>query len=318
MMLPAPRAVHFGTAFILVLLVLVSRPIGIFLPAWCLGKTPRICTYVSINLSQLSEFMLVISTLGVASGHIDEETLEIVILAFAILAVSSSYMMKFKHRIFSKIAKRVNKLLGRPPVREHGSELEDDEDSDDRDILITGFHKIAFLLIGEMQSKSPELLSKFHVIDNNTNVMPKLREMGIKCTYGDIASASALRHARKGMSEPRVVMSTIPDTLLMGVSNEKMVENAKKVWPEAYVIAIADDPASAKKLYDAGASYVVRMAKLSAERIVALLSGDTKAAKPGGRDHEKDSGKELMRMIRKFRDEDKASKSEFTSKRFDF
>merc|ERR1712051_871823 len=104
-------------------------------------------------------------------------------------------------------------------------------------------------MIGEVQAKSPELLTKFHVIETNTNPMPKLREMGIKCTYGDMASAAVMKHARKGMTEPRIVMSTIPDALLQGTTNEGMVETVKSVWKSAYIIAIADDPHTAKKLY---------------------------------------------------------------------
>merc|ERR1711972_528213 len=121
--------------------------------------------------------------------------------------------MGYKHFLFSSTARLVNTMLGRPPVREHG---EEDGNEGDREILLLGFHKIAFLLGGEVQMKSPELLPKFHVIDFNTNIMPKLRDMGIKCTYGDIASSTVMRHARKGMAEPRIVMSTIPDNLLQG------------------------------------------------------------------------------------------------------
>jgi len=276
-----------------------------------MSKTPRVAAYATMNLSQLSEFMLVICSLGVVNGHIDEETLEIAIMAFAILAVVTSYMLKYKHFLFSKTATLVNAILGRPPAIEHGG-LEEDDEGEDREIVLLGFHKIAFLLIGEVQTKSPELMTKFHVIDVNTNIMPKLREMGIKCTYGDIASSAVMKHARRGMKEPRIVMSTIPDALLQGITNLGMVQTLKNVWPEAHIIAIADDPHTAKQLYNAGASYVVRMAKLSAERLLSLLNSHDKS------EDVHDSSSSVIDLIKQFKAEDNASKGNFAAQHLKF
>ena len=44
---------------------------------------------------------------------------------------------------------------------------------------------------------------------------------------------------------------------------------AMSVWPKAHIIVTADNPEQASELYDAGAHYVLRSAKLCAERILA-------------------------------------------------
>merc|ERR1719469_12781 len=100
------------------------------------------------------------------------------------------------------------------------------------------------------------------------------------------------------MTEPRVVISTLPDTLLQGTSNLGLVETVKEVFSGAYVIALADDPHTSKRLYAAGASYVVRLAKLSAERLLSLLQEHDRAAQRGGG---------ILDMIQRLKAEDNAN-----------
>lgn len=50
-----------------------------------LGGTPRLGILATLNLSQISEFALVICSLGMNYGHIDASTLEIIIWVFMIL-----------------------------------------------------------------------------------------------------------------------------------------------------------------------------------------------------------------------------------------
>eukprot|EP00913_Durusdinium_trenchii_P026622 g24978.t1 len=44
------------------------------------------------------------------------------------------------------------------------------------------------------------------------------------------------------------------------------------VWPKAHIIVTADNPQQAAELYEAGAHYVLRSAKLCAERLYELLN----------------------------------------------
>jgi len=125
------------------------------------------------------------------------------------------------------------------------------------------------MLVAEFHAKTPEQLKNIHVIDFSKNVLSKLRDLGITCTVGDIASTETLERAQK--HHPSIVISTIPDTLLQGITNGGIIKNVKAVWPEARIIVTADNPQGATKLYVAGADYVLRMAKLCAERLHEIL-----------------------------------------------
>src|SRR2546423_14985398 len=53
----------------------------------------------AINLAQVSEFSIVIASLGVTMGQINQEILTVVIITFAVTSVVSTYIIIFCHRI---------------------------------------------------------------------------------------------------------------------------------------------------------------------------------------------------------------------------
>jgi len=280
MQIPVPSFGAIAMGLFVALVVLTFRWLGIFTMVVLLGGGPKLGALATINLSQISEFALVICSLGIGFGHITDETMTIIIWTFAVLAISASYLIGFNLQIYNAAAKLGNKLRG-VQVDEDSHAHGDHEHHEERDIVLLGYHKIAFMLIAEIKAKSPQLLKKIHVIDFNQSIMPKLREIGLQCTYGDIASPDVLEHAHHG-GEPRIVISTIPDSMLRGINNAGLVKVSKQVWPSAHVIATADSPEQAKVLYGVGADYVVRMAKLCAERLHELLAENRQQVFGGG------------------------------------
>ena len=77
--------------------------------------------------------------------------------------------------------------------------------------------------------------------------------------YNDISNADSLLHA--GIADAEIVISSVPDSLLKGTTNEKLVRHVRMVNPTAKIIATAEVLAEAQMLYDAGADYVT-MARL--------------------------------------------------------
>jgi voltage-gated potassium channel Kch len=72
--------------------------------------------------------------------------------------------------------------------------------------------------------------------------------------YGDIANTETLSHA--GLSTAQIVISSVPDSLLKGTSNEKLVRYVRALNPTAKIIAAADTLAQVEELYAAGADFV--------------------------------------------------------------
>ena len=92
------------------------------------------------------------------------------------------------------------------------------------------------------------------VVDFNPTVYHELQTRGIKVYYGDIAHADTLTHA--GIADAEIIISSVPDSLLKGTSNERLVRHVRAVNPTAKIIATADVLAETETLYAAGADYV--------------------------------------------------------------
>ncbi|CAK0881758.1 unnamed protein product [Prorocentrum cordatum] len=267
MQIPPPTFVAVGTGVLIAAVVLVCRWIGIYSVVRLLGGRGNLAGVATINLSQISEFALVICSLGMQFGHIQDDTLTIIIWTFAVLAVASSYFIDNNRAIWSRISGCASRLRHRQGV---GAATPDDhEDHHEHDILLLGFHKVAAGLLAAMLASDPQLIRRVHVVDCDEELLASLKARGIKASYGDISSADVLEHVHHG--EARLVISTISDSLLQDVTNMKILKIGQQLWPEARCIMTAETTRQADSLYKHGAAYVLRVEKLCAEHLEHLI-----------------------------------------------
>merc|ERR550514_2215537 len=108
MMIRIPDIVVLERAAIIVAAALVTRGIGIWLVLYLLRAGHHTSLLSTFYLSQISEFSLVILSIGIHYGHLDKETMASVIWAFAILAVGSTYLATFSQPVL-KVTIRILK-----------------------------------------------------------------------------------------------------------------------------------------------------------------------------------------------------------------
>ena len=253
--------------------LIASRFLSIFPLLYSLKNGNRVSLLTSINLSQISEFSLVIAALGLAAGQISPEILTIIIFTFVITSVASTYMIKYS----DEIQKFLSKIVVKIGFKDVGSKESKagDFNNDKRDIAILGFYTIASSLISEMESYDAvnedgvRILDNVMVIDFNPEVHKKLTDKGIKAFYGDISHTDTLHHA--GLEHAKIVISTIPDSILVGTNNLKLLSNIRSVAPNAKVIVTSDSPDMAVELCENGAHYVLVPRVLSAQSIMEVL-----------------------------------------------
>ncbi len=123
-----------------------------------------------------------------------------------------------------------------------------------RRILILGFYRIASSFLAELEQLHSPLAKQVTVVDFNPDVFHALQQRGFGVHYNDISNVESLKHA--GIGEAEIVISSIPDSLLKGTTNEKLVRHVRTVNPAAKIIATAEVLADAQQLYAAGADYV--------------------------------------------------------------
>jgi voltage-gated potassium channel Kch len=86
------------------------------------------------------------------------------------------------------------------------------------------------------------------------NLHPRIAALGPTVRYGDLCSPETLLHA--GVDRAKVVACTIPDDVLKGTTNRKIVEAVRQINPGAIIIANAIELGDTARLYAAGADYV--------------------------------------------------------------
>src|SRR6201991_1136919 len=93
MTITIPNGATIGLALVIAAFTVVSRLVTTFLPLYFMNQGLRASLLPAINLSQISEFSLVVIQTGVGDGHISQQTSNAASFAFVLLAVLSTFFM---------------------------------------------------------------------------------------------------------------------------------------------------------------------------------------------------------------------------------
>jgi Kef-type K+ transport system membrane component KefB len=225
MKIPLPSIDLLMWALIISLFVVLSRIITVFPVLQRMQQGHRASLLPAINLSQISEFSLVILVLGVQAGHIEQHTWDIMAYAFVLLASGSSYAITASDSIF----RRLSSLLKRAGVEDLDATGESFAQEHAPRIMLLGFFKTASSLVAEIERNQPELLKELTVVDFNPVVNQKLRQRGIRIIYGDVSKRETLLHAGAGKAE--VLVCTLPNSILKGANIQVHVRQLREINP---------------------------------------------------------------------------------------
>lgn len=271
MRIPSPTVTTLSLAVAASLFLVGSRLVSIVPILYACGNDLRTSLLPSINLAQMSEFSLVITALGLSLGHVESRTVGILTLAFALTSVSSTYMIGYNHEVQSWFGRLLSRLgLRRDAVTAAG------EDAAGRgtSLVLLGFYRDASAVLQqfEMEAKASDgdsLLRNVLVIDFNPQVLAELKRRGIPCLYGDVASMETLHHA--SIQGARMVACTLTDSILKGTTNSRLLQQVKRICPEALVLVASDTLHGALELYAAGADFVFVPRIHSAHRVAEVI-----------------------------------------------
>ncbi len=251
MAVPLPTFSVIALALGIVAFVIASRFLTIY-PLLALSGSGRRTGFItSLNLSQISEFSLVIGSLGLAYGHISESLRALIIYAMAFSAILSSYMIKYNHEIYLVF----NKVLARFSASGKGEEQEEADAEPAHPVVLLGFHRGAAAFIDYVIENKRELLPKILVVDFNPEVLKTLANQQVHAVFGDISSVDTLSHTH--IDKAKIIISSIPDMMLKGTNNLWLVETCRHLAPEAAMVATAETKEQAEELRKAGAHKVI-------------------------------------------------------------
>jgi Kef-type K+ transport system membrane component KefB len=250
-------------AIILSLFVLITKPLIVMIVMNLLGYKKKIGFMTGTALAQISEFSLILATLSLTYGYITQQTVTLITLIGIITIAGSSYMIIYSDKLYEK----VKGFLGVFDIVKIGNKNIKNNNSDEYESVLFGYDRVGSYFTHAME----KINTKYLVVDFNPKSIEKLKEKNIQHRYGDAEDIEFLDEL--GLAKVKLVISSIPEFDV----NMTILKYYRKVNPSGIILLISHDVEEAKKLYLAGASYVVvphSLGAYHAARMVAQFGFD--------------------------------------------
>lgn len=242
-------------ALVLSAVVIMLKPFAVTSVMGLLGYTKRVSFKTGINLSQISEFSIVLVVLAASAKLVRPEVSAILTIVAIITIAVSTYLMHFDDELF-KYFDRINLHLFEKEVvhREHPRRK-------GYQLILFGYHHGGH----EFVKAFKQINKKYLVVDYDPSVIDTLEHQDIPYLYGDATDNELL--AEIGMHEVKLVVSTLSDFEV----SQQIVQNVVRINPDAVIICHADNKGQAIKLYEMGAEYVMIPHYLGSEKISSFI-----------------------------------------------
>lgn len=242
-------------AIIFTLIALIFKPVIIMIFMALYGYTKRTNFLTGSTLAQISEFSIIILTLGLSLGHISNELVSTLTLTLILTITLSTYMIIYSNAFYNKMSKFAA-LFERKHIKEK-RKIEKHYDS-----ILFGYNRIGYNILRSLKS----IKKKYLVVDFNPDTIADLDKLGIPALYGDVYDPDLLEELP--IDKIKLAISTVPDY----ETNELLIETIKGVNPEAIVIVRAHSVQDAMDLYKKGANYVLTPHFLGGEYLANMIS----------------------------------------------
>ncbi len=243
-------------AIVLSFFVLVGNPIIVILLMNILGFSRKTGFMAGLTVAQISEFSLILASLGLQVGHLSPDILSLITLVGLFTIAGSTYLILYGEKLYARFAKYLSILeLVKRKRNDKGAVGEDYTG------VIFGYDRVGHMFVEALKEIDPH----FIVVDFNPISIERLTKEGIPCKYGDASDVEFLEELP--MTKPRLVVSTIPEVAAnLAITKDMLGRN-----PKTIIILIAHTVAEAHQLYQAGASYVVMPHHLGAHHAAQLI-----------------------------------------------
>jgi len=256
---------HFQTiALILLFLILcfLLKPIVIYLTLKLRGYDLRTSFLTAVNLSQFSEFGLIIITSAVLSNLVPAKINAIAIILLVSTFVLSSYYIKYdtvllKHS--EKFLRKIDAFFPQKKVEGAAKNVAGFQ------ILLFGYYDLG----KEFFSKMELLGKKPLVVENDPANIQLLKKESIPYLYGSVSNPYFLEHL--DFSNAEIVVSSMVDV----DESKTIIKTIKEKNPASIIIVTAKNIKNSLELYDGGADYVIYPSYLNEQNVSVLLEDYT-------------------------------------------
>lgn len=244
-------------ALVISLFVLLIKPLNIIVLMNSMGYRGQTSFMTGISLSQISEFSLILISLGVSLGHVSPQISSLFTLIGILTIAVSAYASRYSRFLYARLRKPLKFLSWRKHLRR-----ESKEGLGESEMLIFGYDRVGYDFVHAAQ----KLGTQYAVVDFNPVSIKKMQAADIPFRFGDAEDVEFLQEI--GLPQARIVVSTIPDFKV----NKMLVSYYRRFNSEGIILVISHDIKEAKELYLQGATYVVMPHYLGAHHASNMIA----------------------------------------------
>ncbi len=244
-------------AIVLTAFVLIGKPLIVVLVMNLLGYRTRTGFMTGAAVSQISEFSLILMTLGLSLYHIDQRLASLITLVAILTIAGSTYTSLYSRSIYAKLKGSLRFF----EWRRH-SKRESRDGGIGPEMIIFGYDRVGYDFVHVAQ----KLGTQYTVVDFNPVSIKKLQTSEIPFRFGDAEDVEFLQEI--GVPGARIIVSTIPDYKV----NKMLVAYYRRFNPEGIIMVISHDIKQAKELYLQGATYVIMPHYLGAHHASNMIA----------------------------------------------
>ena len=212
----------------------------------------------ALNLSQVSEFSLVLLLVGLKLGNTSPKALSVMAIVAVLSIITSSILIYYSRKIYTILSPIIGFFEHK--TKTHFMEAKGADGLSDH-IVIIGAHRIGRPLVRYIaREKIP-----FVVMDFNPHIVEDLKEKNINVVYGDIGDPDMYDYLH--LETAKLIVSTASSMS----DNELLLEECKRRKSPAKILVRALDSEHAKALKELGADFVMQPEKVSGMFLVSQL-----------------------------------------------
>ena len=241
---------YFLKALVASVILIAAKSTIFFLTIDRFKFTPETSFRASINMGQISEFGLILTSLAVTEGYVNSEVSGFISLVAIITMGSSTYLMRYKDTLQERLERVLQFFRSEEKQDVDVSTLEDHA-------VIIGYNEVSQRVCEKLNEEYDVL-----VIDNNPENTEELSRAPYEYIYGDFKHGEIREGAN--LKKASFIISFASEREI----NKLVLEERKR---ETVVIANSDKFEEATEYYDMGADYVIIENLLASNRIGEYL-----------------------------------------------
>ncbi len=195
---------QIGLALLFSAFVLLVKPLIILAIMGIMGYRKRTGTLTGLTLAQISEFSLILGSLGLSVGHIDQEAMALITLVGLITIGVSTYLIFYARPIYERLAPLLEVFERSTPYAEIALDSQPGQHYE-ADVVIFGLGRYGHQLAKNFEARGWRVLG----IDFDPVVVAEWRDAGNMAHYGDASDPEFPRSLPLG--DVRWIISTTPD-----------------------------------------------------------------------------------------------------------